>query len=287
MELNIISPTQDMELTPITWNYEDLKTEISQKTQVYKMMVFGEDQMDEAKRNRASLNSLDKALNDKKIALKKMYLEPYETFEIQIKELQKMIKDASASIDKQVKDFEDKERKEKLDKALSTLLDFASVHGLQQFVPSAGWETLVNPKWGNKSVSYKAIAEDAEAIVIGIKQDLATINGMTDNPFKFEMIDYYKRCVNLGQTLAEGERLKRLDAEKKAHQERQQSLREASEAPIQAVPASRPPSPPPAAEVSSEPLHTLTFEVTGTYHQLMALSTFLKTEGIPFKQVKE
>lgn len=287
MELNIISPTQDMELTPITWNYEDLKTEISQKTQVYKMMVFGEDQMDEAKRNRASLNSLDKALNDKKIALKKMYLEPYETFEIQIKELQKMIKDASASIDKQVKDFEDKERKEKLDKALSTLLDYASANDLQSFSPAAGWESLVNPKWGNKSVSYKAIAEDAEAIAIGIKQDLATINGMTDNPFKFEMIDYYKRCVNLGQTLAEGERLKRLDAEKKAHQERQQSLREASEAPIQAVPASRPPSPPPAAEVSSEPLHTLTFEVTGTYHQLMALSTFLKTEQISFKQVKE
>ena len=51
----------------ITWNYDELKAELAEKVQKYETMVYTEDQVKDAKADRANLNKLKKALNDERI----------------------------------------------------------------------------------------------------------------------------------------------------------------------------------------------------------------------------
>ena len=67
-----------------------------------------------AKSDKATINKKKKALNDKKVEVKKEYISPLENFEKQVKELVEIIDKGVNNIDTQVKDFEKKEVDEKL-----------------------------------------------------------------------------------------------------------------------------------------------------------------------------
>ena len=93
---------------PITFNYEELKSELLHKVSVYETMVYTEDQVKEAKADRAALNRLKKALNDERIRQEKEYMQPFNTFKAQIAELVKIIDNSVSVVDKQVKEFDEK-----------------------------------------------------------------------------------------------------------------------------------------------------------------------------------
>ena len=99
----------------ISFNFDELKTELTEKAAIYETMVFSEDQFQEAKKTRSDLNRVAKALSDERIKRKKQFMEPFEQFEKQIKELTAIIEKAAANIDKQVKEFEEQKKKEKLE----------------------------------------------------------------------------------------------------------------------------------------------------------------------------
>ena len=51
----------------ILFNYEELKAELTEKVQHYETLVYTDDQIKEAKADRATLNKLKKALSDERI----------------------------------------------------------------------------------------------------------------------------------------------------------------------------------------------------------------------------
>ena len=51
----------------ISFNYDELKQELAEKVSMYETMVYTEEQIKEAKADKASLNKLKKALNDERI----------------------------------------------------------------------------------------------------------------------------------------------------------------------------------------------------------------------------
>lgn len=55
----------------ITFNYEELKQELTKKVSMYETMVYTDDQIKEAKADKAQLNKLKKALNDERIRREK------------------------------------------------------------------------------------------------------------------------------------------------------------------------------------------------------------------------
>lgn len=99
---------------PITFNYEELRAELLSKVSVYETMVYTEDQVKEAKADRAALNRLKKALNDERIRQEKDYMQPFNTFKAQVGELVKIIDKSVSVVDKQVKEFEEQQKAEKL-----------------------------------------------------------------------------------------------------------------------------------------------------------------------------
>ena len=83
--IKIVSPQEGGFVKEIKWNNEELKAEIAEKMQEYKSLVFTEETMKDAKADRAKLNKLETAFEDERKELKSSCMEPYETFEKQVK----------------------------------------------------------------------------------------------------------------------------------------------------------------------------------------------------------
>lgn len=95
----------ELAIPEASFNFEELKQEITARTQDYKNVVVTEDAIKDFKGDRAKLNKL-KALDDARKDVKKKYNEPYLEFEKKVKELIAIVDEPIAVIDSQLKEFE-------------------------------------------------------------------------------------------------------------------------------------------------------------------------------------
>ena len=72
MEFKILSPQDGNLVQDISWNNEELKAEITAKMKDYKGLVFTEETVKEAKKDRASLNKLRSAFEVDRKRIKKL-----------------------------------------------------------------------------------------------------------------------------------------------------------------------------------------------------------------------
>ncbi len=106
----------------LTFNYEELKCELQEKVSHYETLVYTDDQIKEAKADRASLNKLKTALNDERIRREKEYMQPFNDFKAKVNEIIGIIDKPVAVIDRQVKEYEEKQKKDKEIKAMREAL---------------------------------------------------------------------------------------------------------------------------------------------------------------------
>lgn len=71
----------------IDFNYEELKAELTSKVSFYETLVYTDDQIKDAKADKANLNKLKRALNDERIRREKEYMQPFNVFKAQINEI--------------------------------------------------------------------------------------------------------------------------------------------------------------------------------------------------------
>ena len=100
----------------IEFNFDELKQEIESRVSMYTNLVYTDEQIKQAKADRANLNKFVKALSDERIKMKKQCLKPYEGFEAKVNELSKIVQEPIALIDKQVREYEEQQKKAKLEK---------------------------------------------------------------------------------------------------------------------------------------------------------------------------
>lgn len=193
----------------IDFNFEELKEEITNKSALYKNMVYTDETIKDAKSDRALLNKFKTALEDKRKEVKKQCLEPYNQFEKQIKELVAIIDEPVKLIGEQITEFEDREKAEKHEQ-ITKLFDKA---GFQSFVTL---EQIFDPKWLNKSVSLKSIEEELTNTVYRIGHDVTTINSLKE--YSFEALEHYKKTLDLAGAIAEGQRLADIQKRKLEHE---------------------------------------------------------------------
>lgn len=103
MEFNLITNIKQSIPQAIVFNFDELKKELAEKITPYKSLAVTEDDLKGAKSDKANLNKLKKALNDKRIEVKKEYMQPLEVFEGQVKELVSIVDEGIVNIDSQVK----------------------------------------------------------------------------------------------------------------------------------------------------------------------------------------
>ena len=90
----------------IEFNYKEMKQALAEKMEVYNATVVTEDTVRDAKKDLASLRKVKKALNDRRIEIKKEYDKPYDEFKKKVDELTGLIDEPIEKIDEQVKEFE-------------------------------------------------------------------------------------------------------------------------------------------------------------------------------------
>ena len=138
----------------ITGNFEDIKKSLETEMAVYETKQFAEEDKQKAKGDLADLRKLRKAVNDRKVEVKKEYMKPYEVFEGKVKEL-------IGVIDKPI--------------AIQNLYNELVEEELHDYMPL---EKIYGEKWTNASTTMKSIREEINLKVMQTRQDITTIKAM-------------------------------------------------------------------------------------------------------------
>lgn len=262
----------------IEFNFEELKQEITCRVAMYTNMVYTDDQIKEAKADRANLNKFVQALSDERIKVKKQCLKPYEEFEAKVNELTRIVQEPISMIDRQVKEYEDQKKQEKLE----TIKEYWAELLQADKIPEAlTFEQLFDEKWLNASVSMKSIQEEINSSLEQIEKDLATLSDLPE--FGFEAKEVYKTTLDINKALNEGRRLSELQKRKAEHEAEQARLKAEEEA------RKAEPQPQPAQECFMNPPEPekewISFAALLSTEDAMALKAFFESRNIEFKAI--
>lgn len=266
---------------PITFNYEELRAELLSKVSVYETMVYTEDQVKEAKADRAALNRLKKALNDERIRQEKDYMQPFNTFKAQVGELVKIIDKSVSVVDKQVKEFEEQQKQDKLLK-IKEYFDGAFVYdeAVNKNIP---FEKILDSKWLNASVSMKSIQGAIDGKLEQMAKDLAVIADLPS--YSFEARECYMDTLDLAKAVSEAHRLQE-QAEKRAAWDAEQQKRkeEAADAPIKSTQVMTNINDP--DDIENLPARQwIGFQALLSADEARALGAWLRANGIKYKAI--
>lgn len=267
----------------IIFNYEELKAALLQKASHYELLVYTDEQIKDAKADRANLNRLKKALNDERIRREKEYMESFNVFKAQINEIIGIIDKPVGIIDSRIKEFEEAQKTEKFKEIEAYWHEL-----LRDDKIPAGicFKSLYNEKWLNASIKMPAIMKEIEERLEKIKNDLAVIENLP--AYAFEAKECYIDTLDLGKAVSEANRLREM-AEKKAAWEAEQAKKKA-EAEAAAIKPAEPvdiPSTPYVAEHKQEEPQKqwVRFQAFMTVDEAKALGQYMKDHGIQYKSI--
>lgn len=264
----------------IDFNFEDLKQQLAASLELYTGMVVTEDNIKDAKDDRARLNKLREALENKRKEVKRECMAPYTDFEAKVKELVGLIDRPISAIDGQLKGFEEKRRAEKRAAILEVYED--TVGELRALLP---FDKLWRDEWYNTSTSMKKIRAaivETENKVHSDLEILSTVESEFIDAVKLK----YLEGLDLNTALAERARLQE-QAKRLREYEDQQRVRAAQEAP-------QPPAPAPVVQEAAEvpelergevQVYRLCFECQVTREQAAELAAWLKARNIPYRRI--
>lgn len=221
MELKIYSPKDENIIQAIEWNHEEIKAEVTEKVEMYKTLVYTEDQVASAKTDKAKLNKFVTALEDKRKEIKRRYLEPYEAFEKQVKDIVAIVNEPIALIDSQIKAF-DEEKKSRKAADIKEYWDSLQVREFPKY------EQVFNSKWLNASTSMTSIKKDIENTLIEVENALNTLDCLPE--YSFEAKDVYKKTLDVTKAINEANRLVDVAKRKAEEEQRKAELKAQEEA---------------------------------------------------------
>ena len=261
----------------IEFNFNELKQEITNRVAMYANMVYTEDQVKQAKADRANLNKFVKALSDERIKVKKQCLKPYEEFEAKVNELSKIVQEPINLIDKQVKEYEEQKKRDKLDE----ITNFFNSTDHPEWLHIS---KIMNEKWLNASVSMKSIQAEIDSRLEQIKNDIATLSNLPE--FGFEATEAYKTTLDINKALNEGHRLSEIQNRKAEHEAEQARLKaeaELKKAEPQPQPTQEGFMHPPVEEAPAK--QWVSFAALLSVEDGKALKAFFESRKIEFKAV--
>lgn len=290
LELRIISPSEEGFVKAIVWNHEEIEKAVAEKMSYYRGLVYSDDQIIEAKKDRAALNKFVAALKAKDREIKKLCLQPYEEFHAKMLQIIAQVEEPAALIDKQVKEYEESQKAAKLE----AIRELFNAKGFQPWVTL---ERIMNDSWLNKSYSLKKVEAELSSIQHSIGEDILIINQMGEGQpaalreyqrtlDKTAAVEAGKRYVEARyaeQRLAETIKKEQEEAAKKRQAEidRDLGIAEPSAAPepVRVAPAQK--------TVQEQPeVKKISFSIWVTREQLAAVNRCLKENKIKFEQIK-
>jgi hypothetical protein len=232
-------------------NKEEIIKELTLSLEKYNK-VLTEETVKEGREDKAKLNKVIKAIEDKRKEIKKMVMLPYEEVEEDFKEITSLINNTVTALDTQIKVFEEQEKAKKQEQ-INELLK-ANTTGIN----------LNNEKWLNATYKLKDIAQEINEFVTKFNQDMELLK---DEDITIR--DYYKRTLNISETLIEKKRIEEL---RKQEEQRTEEIKE--EVKIE-------------EPKTAETMVTLTLEFNITRTKAIKLKEFLLNNNIEYRKIGE
>lgn len=207
----------------IDFNFEDIKDALASELELYKNLVFTEDTKADAKKTVAELRKLKKQISDKRIEVKKLYMQPYTDFEAKVKELDKLINEPITYISEQIDAFEQKRIEEKIELINDIYLELVSER--EDIAGYAELNRVYDSKWENTSTSKKTIQEAITNYLDGVANDIAAIKSM-ESEYETKALMRYKETGVLSDALLTIRQWEKQKEEiLKAEEEKQEALK--------------------------------------------------------------
>lgn len=277
MENNIIQVKQ---LPIIVEQLHEVKAEVTAKVEQALSLVCTEDTVKDVKKVRSELNKELKDYEERRKAVKKAIMTPYEQFETVYKDC---ISDTYKKADTELKgkiDSVENELKEKKRKEVWYYFEELCEANSLDFITFENANINVT-----LSASMKSLKDQARNFVFKIVDDLTLID---TQEHKDEILYEYKQSLNVSNAITTvTNRYKAIEAAKAREEERkarEQAEAESAAKVEEVIEAVAPPTVEPIAPpVEEEKTYTLKFTVRGTMPQLKALKEFLNNGGYDYE----
>lgn len=240
----------------VEFNYDELKQALAEKCEEFTGLVYVDDNIKDAKKDKADLNKLKKELNDRRISLQKEYLAPFDDFKKKVDELIGLIDKPVAMIDAQVRDYEERKKAEKREEVRHV---FDKIW--DNDIP---YEMVEDTRWYNATTPLSSVRDELEKKNESIKYDLETIKTL-----KYPVIaeECYRKTLDIRKAIEKSNEYEHYMA-------------------IQNVQKEEPkPEAKPEPKVE-EKTFEVTFACTLTASQARKLKEFFEQNGIAFRKVE-
>lgn len=256
----------------VTNNMNEVKEYALQMKEYYSNLVFNDDQVKEAKDERASINKIVKKVADYRKDIVSEFNKPLEDFVNTAKETEGILKEASNCIDIQVKKYEEEEKlkkKEECEELFNNLIG-----DLKDLV---SFEKVFDSRWLNKTIKMSEVEQDIKNIIEKVNSGLQAIKEL-NSEFETEVINTFLQDYDLSKAIMKNTQLK-------AQKEKLAKTTEAQEETKQEVIKEMVSKPVENVEDERDIIKTYTLKITANYTKLMALRRFMDLNDIEYEKV--
>lgn len=215
-------------IPPLVWNKEAVEAYVNDAVEKYVGIVYTDDMIDDAKKDRAKLNALEKQLAKAFTATKDVYLGPLAELETVTKDLRQKIKNTSGEIDVQVKSYEDALKQAKKNDLYHVYT--AAAGSLAVLVP---FEKIFNERWLNKTYAFSTAEKELKTI---IEEKRLELDDLADDCEPGEEYEAVKRAYLKNLSMKEARAERKAFRDFKAQQEQAAAAKAAEEAARRAAP---------------------------------------------------
>lgn len=207
----------------VSWNYEEIKKSLIDGLEIYKKTVYTDETIKSAKTDLAALRKLSTQINDRKKEIKSRFMEPYDQFEAQVKEILNLINEPIKAINDQVADYESR-RKVRVRAEIMTYWQMKSAD-LPEEIREKAYRKIYDSRWENASATKKSWHDGIDNGIGQIMKEIDTIKSF-ESEFEPEMIKVYYQAFSLADAM---KKMHELEEQKRLILEHERIRKEAEE----------------------------------------------------------
>lgn len=284
MEVRLTPAIEQVIPPQISFNFEEIKSELAGKLQVYQSMVVTESGIKEAKADRANLNKFKAALADSRKAVKAQWNQPLSDFESKMKELERMVDEPIGAIDRQVKAYDEAKKQDKRQQ-IERFFEGA-VGDLEEVLPLS---KIWNDRWLNATYPMKDIEKEIVECIRKTHSDIGIIVAM-QLPCCDQMLSTYLETLDMSRAMEEKHKYEQAQKAKAQAKQAEPALDSPAAQQTVSVEKERTVAqmntPQEAAGEAIPELRVLDFRVWVTPEQMQALKAFLVQNHIRYGRVE-
>lgn len=277
MEVRLTPAIEQVIPPQISFNFEEIKSELAGKLQVYQNMVVTESGIKEAKADRANLNKFKSALADSRKAVKAQWNQPLSDFEGKMKELERMVDEPIGAIDRQVKAYDEAKKQDKRQQ-IERFFEGA-VGDLEEVLPLS---KIWNDRWLNATYPMKDIEKEIVERIRKTHSDIGIIVAM-QLPCCDQMLSTYLETLDMSRAMEEKHKYEQAQKAKAQAKQAEPAPSSPAEQPVAEAVVNTPQE---TAREAAPELRVLDFRVWVTPEQMQALKAFLLENNIRYGRVE-